>query len=306
MKQISGHLFFAVSTCLIFSCCSARMNTYEFFTDLFKFHSDKTPYIAYQLLKANPLPQDVNFLIIPWSVVFDKNKLREVERRLQNFRINGGFTICLWSGDSLMPVLPLLKKVGIDCIFTPNATYEETTWNGIRIEAFPYCIFNSAEPSPKKDILYSFIGLRSHPCRGVIFSMQHPENTVIIERKNWFLLMNQQNPQTQQMALQYKDVLSRSRFSLCPRGHEPSSFRFWESLQAGAIPVFISDAARLPKGFDWDRCIIRVAEKDISKIPAILAAIPPEQEESLRNACLEAYKLYSGENLVRVIREFYK
>lgn len=307
-KRLLSRLLKATLIALSFALyggCFATMTTYEFFTDLFKFHADKTPYLAYQLLIQNPLPQDVNFLVIPWSVIFDKRKLREVEKKLANFHVNGGFTVCLWSGDSLKQVLPLLKKVGIDCVFTPNATFAETDWNGIKIESFPYSIFSDVTPKEHKDILYSFIGLRSHPCRGVIFSMKHPKNTVVIERKSWFLLMNQNDVNVQQMAQEYKDVLARSRFSLCPRGNEPSSFRFWESLKAGAIPVFISDAARLPKGFDWNSCVIRVAQKDITKIPTILASISPEKETAMRAACLKAYELYSGNNLVRVIREYY-
>lgn len=295
---------FLFASLLLLPNCSATMKIYEFLTHLFDLHIDKTPCIACELLKKNPLPQDVNFLAIPW--IFDKNKLIQNEKALENFKVNGGFTIVEWSGDSLGPVLPILKNAGIDCVFTPNATNSEINWNGIQIEAFPYSVFTDVTPNPKKDILYSFIGLRSHRCRAVIFSMKHPKSTVIKERKSWFLAMNQQNIQTQKMAQEYKDVLSRSRFSLCPRGHEPSSFRFWESLKAGAIPVFISDAARLPRGFNWNSCIIRVPEKDIEKIPTILASISIDQELAMRRKCLEAYNLYSGENLVRVIREYYK
>ena len=127
--------------------------------------------------------------------------------------------------------------------------------------------------------------------------MKHPSQTVIKERKNW---INHEGKE------EFKQVLARSRFSLCPRGYAPNSIRFWESLQAGAIPLLISDTARLPEGFDWNRCCIRVAEKDIETIPDIIKTISPDQELKMREACFDAYKMFSGENFISPITRFYE
>lgn len=37
----------------------------------------------------------------------------------------------------------------------------------------------------------------------------------------------------------WKHILESSNFSLCPRGYRPSSFRLYEALQLGTIPIII-------------------------------------------------------------------
>jgi hypothetical protein len=101
------------------------------------------------------------------------------------------------------------------------------------------------------------------------------------------------------------DVLSRSRFSLCPRGTGASTIRFWESLQAGAIPVLIGDDMILPKNFDWDACTITIAAEDISNIPFILNKISTEQEATMKKNCLIAYKLFAEKNFISIIKKTY-
>ena len=104
--------------------------------------------------------------------------------------------------------------------------------------------------------------------------------------------------------LEFLDVLGRSRYSLCPSGTGPNSFRFWESLAAGAIPVLLSDKMLLPE-YDWDNCILRVPENDLEKVQQILSRIPVEKESMMRARCLEAYKRYSGNNFARVVSDYY-
>src|SRR5437763_1885888 len=95
---------------------------------------------------------------------------------------------------------------------------------------------------------------------------------------------------TKRFFLIYKKLVLK--YYLCPRGVGPNTIRFWESLQAGAIPVLISDNMALPKGFNWDNCIIRIREKDILSINSILVSISPKKEEEMRENCLIAYELF--------------
>lgn len=71
--------------------------------------------------------------------------------------------------------------------------------------------------------------------------------------------------------LEYAELLRRSRFFLCPRGNGVGSIRLFETLQAGRVPVIISDAYVLPEGIDWESCSVRIAEKDIDQLPALIA-----------------------------------
>lgn len=67
------------------------------------------------------------------------------------------------------------------------------------------------------------------------------------------------------------NLLNESKFSLCPRGRSPSSWRLFETLRAGRVPVIIGDEWMPPDvPLDWDSFSIRVRERDVAHIPAIL------------------------------------
>ena len=38
--------------------------------------------------------------------------------------------------------------------------------------------------------------------------------------------------------LLFKQIMSKSYFSICPRGYVSTSFRLYESIQAGIVPVY--------------------------------------------------------------------
>ena len=61
-----------------------------------------------------------------------------------------------------------------------------------------------------------------------------------------------------------------SKFMLCPRGASPNSYRIYESMSYGAIPVVIADKLVLPFGINWAGCAIEIPEKSISSIDKIL------------------------------------
>lgn len=76
----------------------------------------------------------------------------------------------------------------------------------------------------------------------------------------------------------YNRVLSDSRFSLCPAGAGPNTLRLWESLAAGAVPVLLGPAPRLPRGgslraIDWDAIVVRVPDNRIADLPRLLGSM---------------------------------
>lgn len=70
----------------------------------------------------------------------------------------------------------------------------------------------------------------------------------------------------------YVEFLAKTKFILCPRGQGVGSIRVFEAMKAGRVPVIISDRYVLPKAIDWDACAIQIYERDIHKIPAIIAS----------------------------------
>jgi len=199
----------------------------------------------------------------------------------------------------------------------PHMHQRDKSNKDVTVLPFPLYPINGIGPAEKKDILYSFIGLQSHPVRRKIFSLPRRPDVIIKKRERWHFYLRfrgkivslKWSPRREKEKKEYQDVLARSRFSLCPRGSGPSTIRFWESLQAGAIPVLSSDAMALPKieGINWNDCIIQVPEKNLSSVDSIIRAISPEKEAYMKKNCLRAYALScSGENFVRTIRDYFK
>ncbi len=274
---------------------------YEYLMNLLSIDGIKTEENAYILLKNGPLPRGVNYLAIPLVVLLNKPEVaRSNAKLLASIKVDGGFAVCQHIRFEVM--IPLLKNMGIDTLFTPHAVLGKK-YEGITVVPFPHYAVNGCGPAAHKDILYSFIGFDTHWTRQKIFTPPQQPNIIIKRRGRWHF-SNSQAVRTQEKK-EYQDVLSRSRFSLCPRGTGPSTVRFWESLQAGAIPVLISDATALPTNFDWERCVIRIAETDVMRIPAVIASISEKKEAAMREACFEAYEAFSGPNFISAIRNHY-
>jgi hypothetical protein len=62
---------------------------------------------------------------------------------------------------------------------------------------------------------------------------------------------------------------------------------------------------QLPAGVDWQRSIVRIAERDAAQVERILADIPLREEQELRRECIAAYRRFSGDYFVSCIRRFY-
>ena len=69
----------------------------------------------------------------------------------------------------------------------------------------------------------------------------------------------------------YGEALRNSRFVLCPRGLGPSTYRLFETMEAGRVPVILADQWVEPSGPNWAEFSIRISEKDVERVPQILA-----------------------------------
>lgn len=291
-----------------------------FFVDIHKLNPARMfEYSVYEILKKNPLNTDTHYFAFPWVESLFGGIARQVVwqskyQLLDVAKIDHGFTVVGAGSIFNNPqgrnvIFSLLKKIGIDVIFTPAASKSLQENSPIKIIPFPFQVLNPVEPAQNKDIVCSFIGdPNAHPTRKVLEKLSHLDKFVIILRRRDFYNVSEE--QQKIWRKEYNDVLSRSQFSLCPRGFGAGSFRFWESLQAGAIPIVISDDGLLPEGFDWSTCTIKIGEHEFIKNPLIalekIKSIDQTTEQSMRNLCFQAYNMFSGDNLVRPIRQYYE
>lgn len=267
------------------------MNIHIHLPQLFEKERIKTEYLAWKMLETAPLAAEVDYLALPWSVVINYNHFDQ----LPKLSLRNGITVC--QHIRFERILPELRKMGVKTLFTPHA--EAKLVQGIRILPFPHTPVNAGAFKEQKDLWYSFIGFGSHPVRNTLFRLPPRKDTLIKRRVKWHFYL--EGKPYQSGVDEYRSVLSRSRFSLCPRGTGPSTIRFWESLGAGAIPVLFADAMRLPP-YDWESCMIRIPEKQAGSVNQILATISPEREAKMRSACLEAFQQFSGANLISPIK----
>jgi hypothetical protein len=85
-------------------------------------------------------------------------------------------------------------------------------------------------------------------------------------------------------AVGYRDFTQNSTFTLCPAGWARWSFRLFESIHDGSIPVILSDYYQLP--FDgavhWSDFSLRLPEASLSDIDTILRALTPAKVAELQ------------------------
>jgi hypothetical protein len=122
--------------------------------------------------------------------------------------------------------------------------------------------------SEQPDILYSFVGSMSHACRRPLLELRHPEG--LVEEVPSFFVWQTGRPDFETRRNRFKAILARSRFVLCPRGRGTSSYRIYETLAAGRVPVIISDEWVPPRGPNWELISIRWPEYRLAGLTAML------------------------------------
>ena len=70
--------------------------------------------------------------------------------------------------------------------------------------------------------------------------------------------------------LDYLVEITKSHFVLCPRGLGTSTYRLYEVLRLGRVPIIISDDWVPPEGINWNSCSIRIAEDRITDLPVLI------------------------------------
>jgi hypothetical protein len=129
-----------------------------------------------------------------------------------------------------------------------------------------------------RDLLFSFVGSAcTSAVRERIMQIAAPASLIRdVSFKNGKRWWDGPESQQEEMQLEFRHLLLRSKFVLCPRGVIATSIRIYEAMEAGAVPVIIADDISLPLGPDWDSFSIFIPESQITSIPAILRNFEPD------------------------------
>lgn len=139
-----------------------------------------------------------------------------------------------------------------------------------------------------KDILCSFVGTISTTSglrQNLYQTLQSQPGFYFTEPRWWAPTVSQEK------FTEFINITQRSWFTLCPRGYGLQSFRFFEVLQLGSIPIFVYDTEWFPfnQFIDWSTFSICVHISNIQNIPKLINNITKEKRmEMLKNG----YKVY--------------
>jgi len=143
--------------------------------------------------------------------------------------------------------------------------------------------------SKEKTIFASFVGSRNtHPIRMDMCNHLRGKEGYKITAGNWSTTVPIENFK------RFVDITCSSKFALAPRGYGKSSFRLYEILQLGTVPVYISDVHYLPwmDELDWNDFCVPINEDEIEYIDTILKSISDVEYNRLLENGRKVYEEY--------------
>lgn len=279
----------------------------------------------------------------PWATLIDFENRALIEHRdkwlenLKSIKLENQHArkITVAQHISAVKRIHFFKEIGITDIFWSHATSDLFIVDGIRIHAMPLypvqvpeldMVHELQSLESARDYLFSFVGTYSNKgyvsdIRKIILdSFAHPEGK-IISRKEWHYekivyqkqianeaLAKDFEKTYQDNSLEYKQILAKSTFSLCPSGSGPNSIRLWESIGAISIPVIFSDNLRLPGSQKlWQNSVIHLGDKieDPKTIIKNLEEISknPSRLKVMREGLAQLWMQYGHHNFIYDIKK---
>lgn len=151
------------------------------------------------------------------------------------------------------------KQVAFPYISTPNDFIKDVhTWD------------------VEKRWLFSFVGSTSHRCRNDVVALTNDDSGV--HDTSEFNVWDCTDDTKAAVGKHFAQTMAESHFMLCPRGIGTSSYRLFETLEAGRAPVIIANQWVPTPHISWDFAV-RVDERDIKSIPGLLRSISDEAED---------------------------
>lgn len=144
----------------------------------------------------------------------------------------------------------------------------------------------NANPDNEKKWLASFVGSYTSKVRKKMLKS-------IRNSEDFYISMEEWSPTVGEDRLKnFIEKTSQSIFTLCPRGYGRNSFRIYEAIQLGSIPVIISDSFYLPwqDEIDWNKISLLVGVEELGDIEKKIKSISKTQIEDMRLMAQSLYK----------------
>lgn len=237
---------------------------------------------------SNNIQLDRYYIPVFWTTCYIQNTQNGVQEILNTLDVSKKYFTISQHDDAIIEIPPS------DTICF-NAGGNRT---GIPIPLI--CSPIEIKPKLNKDIFCSFVGSLTHPIRSSIFNVLRDNSKYYFSNKNWTPSVNTSDFE------KFVEITSRSIFCLCPRGYGKSSFRLYECMQLGTIPVYIYDDKWLPfeNTIDWTKFSVLIHVSDINNIDSILSSYTDDKvKDMLENLNNYWYNNFTMESTFNKIKE---
>ena len=154
----------------------------------------------------------------------------------------------------------------------------------------------------KKEINVSFVGSLTHRLRTDLYNRYKDDNDFIFVTKEWNWDSGSKYVDI------FKDIVSKSYFTLAPRGYGKTSFRLYEAMQLDSVPIYIYDEPWLPwkRDLDWSKFCVLIDENNICNIKEVLRNVDYHKLITHKNEIYSDYFTYDGVymNIIRHLEKW--
>ena len=213
-----------------------------------------------------------NFQIAPWFQERKHTMQIVLDAWIQSNHNENGYYTIVQHDDG--PLLSLPSNCIVYGACTGNVyiplIYEDID---MKLENIPRVEYDN------KSILCSFVGTFTHHVRRVVYeTYKNNPNFIFNVIENWSPVVDSQKQDN------FITLTSQSKYALAPRGYGRSSFRFFEILKLGVVPIYIwDDLEWLPykDEIDYSKMCVSINVNDTDKLEGILQSITPEQYNAM-------------------------
>lgn len=238
----------------------------------------------YKYFTDNNIETDRYYIPVFWTTCYVDNCFGRLQQALDKLDPNKKYFTVTQHDDAIRERLP-------NDIIQFNAG--GNTGKGIPIPLICSPIKDDIKPNLNRDIFCSFVGSITHPIRNYIYQSLANIPKYYFSARQWT------NTVPESDFNNFIDITSRSVFALAPRGYGRSSFRLYEVMQLGAIPVFIYDTKWCPwdDEINWGEFSVLIDINNINHIDSILSSYSEdrikEMQSNLKKYWLENFTMES-------------